>query len=262
MDLEVDGTTVHAATGGVGFDPARPLVVFLHGAGMDHTVWALQSRYFGHNRRAVLAPDLPGHGRSAGPPLASVAELGAWVWRLVDAAGGREAALVGHSMGALAALEAAAREPARATALVLLGASAEMPVNDDLLAAAHDDPALASRMIVSWGFGRRGHVGGMRAPGLWMMGGGLSLLERAGDGVLYTDFAACNAYRGGLDAASRVACPTLIVCGDGDRMTPARAAGPLAAAIAAAKTTVIGDAGHMIMVEQPDRTLDALTAFL
>jgi pimeloyl-ACP methyl ester carboxylesterase len=262
MDLEVDGRTAHAATGGVDFDPAERLVVFLHGAGMDHTMWVLQSRYFAHNRRAVLAVDLPGHGRSAGPPLASVGELAAWVWRLVDAAGGGEAALVGHSMGALAALEAAAVEPARASALVLLGATAEMPVNEDLLAAARDDTALAERLVVSWAYGRRGHIGGMRAPGLWMIGGGLSLLERAGDGVLYADLAACNAYRGGLDAAARIACPTLLVCGEDDRMTPARNAGPLAAAIAAAETTVIGDAGHMMMVEQPDRTLDALKAFL
>ena len=262
MDLEVDGRAVHAATGGVDFDPAEPLIVFLHGSGMDHAVWMLQNRYFAYNGRAVLAVDLPGHGRSAGPPLATIAALGAWVWRLVDAAGGRRAALVGHSMGAMVALEAAAQEPGRATALALIGAGAEMPVNDELLAAARDDTALADRILVSWAFGRRGHIGGMRVPGLWMMGGGLSLLAKAGEGVLHTDFAACNAYHGGLDAASRIACPTLIVCGDGDRMTPPSATAPLAAAIAAAETTVIGDAGHMIMIEQPDRTLDALKAFL
>src|ERR1700752_1336507 len=115
MQLKVDGRQVYAATGGRTFDAAKPAMVFLHGAGMDHTVWQLPARSFAWHGHSVLAPDLPGHGRSEGPALASVAEMAVWVAKLLDAAGVREAALVGHSMGAAIALEAAAAMGERIT---------------------------------------------------------------------------------------------------------------------------------------------------
>ena len=79
MQLKVDGRQVYAATGGRTFDAAKPLIVFLHGAGMDHTVWQLPARSFAWHGYSVLAPDLPGHGRSEGPALSSVAAMAAWV---------------------------------------------------------------------------------------------------------------------------------------------------------------------------------------
>jgi pimeloyl-ACP methyl ester carboxylesterase len=225
-------------------------------------VWALQTRYFAYNGWSVLAVDLPGHGKSAGPPLGSIADLAAWVWQLVDATGADRAALVGHSMGALTALEAAAQAPDKTIKLALVGASPAMPVNDELLTATRDDPSLASALIVSWAFGGRSQIGGMRAPGLWMTGGGLQLLERAKNGVLHADFNACNDYQDGLTSAAKVSCPALIVSGAEDLMTPARAAQPLTETLSDSRMTVIPDCGHMMMVEQPDRTLDALKAFL
>src|SRR3546814_11387175 len=103
---------------------------------MDHTVWALPARYFAHRGRAVLAADLPGHGKSGGAPLKSIAEMADWVARVLDAVKAEQAALAGHSMRALVALEAAARHPQRVRALALLGAAPAMPVHPDLLAAA------------------------------------------------------------------------------------------------------------------------------
>src|SRR3546814_6860176 len=79
MELCVAGEPVHGGSGGRAFDPTLPLTVFLHGAGMDHTVWALPARYFAHRGRAVLAADLPGHGKSGGAPLKSIAEMADWV---------------------------------------------------------------------------------------------------------------------------------------------------------------------------------------
>src|SRR5882672_12007774 len=98
MRLQVDGSDVFAGTGGVSFDPAGRQVVFLHGAGMDHTVWQFPARYFANRGRAVLAPDLPGHGASDGPALATVAALATWVDRLLAEVGFAAATLVGHSM--------------------------------------------------------------------------------------------------------------------------------------------------------------------
>jgi len=113
MRLRVNGSEIFAATGGRDFDPALPAMVFLHGAGFDHTVWALLARAFAYHGFGVLAPDFPGHGRSAGAPLSSIAALADWTAALIEAAGLRSASLVGHSMGSLVALETAARQPAK-----------------------------------------------------------------------------------------------------------------------------------------------------
>src|SRR5918999_794775 len=129
MELRIDGKPAFAATGGRPFDPTLPTMLFVHGAGMDHTVWALQARYFAHRGRGVLAVDLPGHGRSAGPALGSIREIADWLASLIEAAGVDRAALAGHSMGALAALDCAARYPERVRALALLGEAARMPVH-------------------------------------------------------------------------------------------------------------------------------------
>lgn len=258
MELSVDGNSVYVATGGKPFKPELPTVIFLHGAGLDHTVWTLQTRYFAHHGRNVFAIDLPGHGRSAGPALRSIPALADWVVRLLDAAQVEKAALVGHSMGALIALEAAARAPARVWALALLGVAKRMPVHSDLLNAANEGRHEAIDLIASWGFGRRAHLGGAQAPGLWMLGGGVRLFEHARSGVLGCDLAACNDYGTALDAAAKITCPVLLVLGEIDRMTPPSAARELAARFAESRMVVLPGTGHMMMIEQPDRTLDAL----
>lgn len=262
MNLTVAGKRVFAATGGRPLDPDLPAILFVHGAGMDHTVWALQTRYFAHHGRSVLAVDLPGHGRSEGEGLDSIAAIADWLAQVITAAGYREAALVGHSMGALAAFECAARHPDQVRALALLGAAPKMPVHPDLLAAAEADDGRAFGLITSWGHGRAAHLGGHPAPGLWMLGGGERLLERSAPGVLHRDLAACNAFDHAAETARRVRCPTKLVLGSDDLMTPARAGAKLAALIAGAETTVIEGAGHMMMIERSDDTLDALQRFL
>src|SRR3954451_18102693 len=111
MQLSVNGLETFVATGGREFDRSQPTLVLLHGAGFDHTTWALHSRWFAHHGHSVLAPDLPGHGRSAGAPLSTIAEMADWTATLLEAAGAAQARLVGHSMGSLIALETAARHP-------------------------------------------------------------------------------------------------------------------------------------------------------
>lgn len=262
MELSVAGQPVHAATGGRPFDAARPAVVFLHGAGMDHTVWVLQTRWFAYHGRSVLAVDLPGHGGSGGTPLPSIAAIADWVPALLDAAGLAKATLIGHSMGALAALDCAARHPERVAAVGLLGIAPKMPVHPDLLAAAERNDPLAFQLICDWGHGPSGHRGGHRAPGLWMLGGAERLLAKSLPGALSVDLLACNAYAEAEARAAEVRCPALFVLGALDRMTPAKAGQGLAAKVAKATTVTLAGAGHMMMIEKPDDTLDALKANL
>ena len=258
MDITVDGKRAFAATGGQPFQAGKPTVVFVHGGGLDHTVWALQTRYFAYHGRNVLALDLPGHGKSEGPALETISAMADWVMRLLDALEVEKAALVGHSMGSLVAFDAAARYATRATALALLGTSIPMPVAAPLLSAAEADKHAAFDMVTLWGHSRDGQVGSNRAPGLWMTGEAVRLLERSPPGVLYASLKACNDYTDGLSLAGKITCPTVLVLGDRDAMTPVKAGKLVAEAIAGARMVVLKGCGHMMMAEQPDQVLDAL----
>lgn len=262
MKFAVDGKQVFAYTAGHEIDPARPSVVFLHGAGLDHSWFGLQSRYFGYHGRNVLALDLPGHGRSEGPPLASVAQAADWVPRLLDLLGLGKVALVGHSMGALIALECAARHSARVERLALIGVACPMKVSEAFLEAARKNEQDAFDMETIWGHAPQVPLGGNPNPGMSMYGDTLARLARLAPGVLYNDLKACNDYGAGLESARGVKCPALFLLGRRDVMTPPKAAASLAQAIAGSRTLQIGPSGHSLMAEAPDRVLDALIEFL
>jgi pimeloyl-ACP methyl ester carboxylesterase len=258
MQLTVNGTDTFIATGGKAFDASLPTVVFLHGAGTDHTAWALHDRWFAHHGYNVLAPDLPGHGRSSGAPLATIADMADWTAALLDAAGASSAKLIGHSMGSLIALETAARHPSKVSALALIGTAATMTVGPDLLKAAEANSRDAVDMVSIWGLGHQAELGGSLAPGLWMHGGAQRILERCKPGVLFNDLAACNAYQNAVAAAATVKVPATLVLGERDMMTPAKAGKALAAALPGSRTVVLEGAGHMMMAERPDELLAAL----
>jgi len=262
MKLTVGGHPVYAYTAARAFDAEKPTVVFVHGAANDHSVWLLQSRYFAHHARNVLAIDLPGHGRSGGAALASVEAIADWLAEVIVGAGAARASLVGHSLGALAALACASRHPARVEKLALLGPAAPMEVSEGLLAAAKADDPVAYELISGWSTSHGKQLGGNTVPGMWLVGNNLRLMERTPKGVLHTDLAACSAWTGGVEAASKVRCPTLLVIGARDQMTPPRAAKPVADALADARVVTIPDTGHAMMAEQPDAVLDALRSFL
>ena len=261
MPFEVDGKPVFATTGGRPHNPGEPLVVFLHGAGMDHSVFALQSRWFAPHGWRVLAVDLPGHGASEGPFLTDIGALAQWTARLIAGQGGK-AALVGHSMGALIALATAARFPESVSAIGLIGVGEKMPVHPDLLAAAKAGDHDAVDMVSIWGLGSTATRGGNPTPGQWMLGGAERLLERAPPGALYADLAACNAYTGSVADAGRIICPAVFVLGERDMMTPAKSGLALATKIPRANVTIVPGAGHMLPIERPAETLRALGAGL
>jgi pimeloyl-ACP methyl ester carboxylesterase len=258
MKLSVNGSETFVATGGREFDSGLPAVVLLHGAGFDHSAWALHSRWFAHHGFSVLAPDLPGHGRSSGPALRSIAAMADWSAALLDSAGAAKAHLIGHSMGSLIALEMAARHPAKVSALSLIGTTAAMTVGPDLLKAAETNDHAAIDMMSIWGLGFKAELGGSLAPGLWMHGGAQSVLQFCRPGVLFSDLSACNSYQNALPAAAEVKVPTTFILGERDMMTPAKAGKTLAAAIAHARTVILPGAGHMMMAERPDELLAAL----
>ncbi|MFL9872582.1 alpha/beta fold hydrolase [Paraburkholderia megapolitana] len=268
MIIDVRGTPAYAYTGGKSFDPALPCAVFIHGAEHDHSVWALQTRYFAHHGFSVLAVDLPGHHRSAGPALSSVAGMADWLAALLDAVGVQRAFVAGHSMGSLIALDFAGRYADRVTHLALLATAVPMTVSATLLDAAREREPEAIEMVNQWSHSTCAAKPSCPGPGFWLHGMNQRLMERVsatGEPQLFhTDFAACNAYTDGLERAAQVRCPVRFIVGKRDAMTPPRAARALADAFAAAGATVDTvtlDAGHALMTEQPDATLDALFDF-
>ncbi len=262
MRFDVNSSPCYAYTGTRPLEVGKPAIVFIHGAAHDHSVWSLQSRYFAHHGFNVLAVDLPGHGRSGGAALASVAAIADWIPLALDAMGIAQAALVGHSLGSLAALACASRHPARVSRVVVLGPAVPMQVSDELLAAAKADDHAAFEMINGWSFSAAKQLGGNAIPGMWMTGGNMRLMERTRPGVLHTDLVACSAYADGLADAAVVRCPVLAILGARDLMTPVKGAQALLAALADKRVVTVPGTGHALMAEQPDAVLDSLRAFL
>lgn len=270
MELLVQGARTYCYTGGQVFNPVKPSVVMIHGVLHDHSVWAMQSRWFAHHGWNVLAVDLPGHCRSAGEAPHSVEEAAEFVIALLDALGIQRAALVGHSWGSLIALEAAARLGNRATHLALVGTAWPMKVSPALLDAALNEPEKALRMVNVFSRSTLCAPPSALGPGTWVFGAQMALGRRVlrsnpEVNLFHRGFVACDRYAGGEAAIGRVACPVLFALGTQDQMTPPKAAQTL---VSAARTAGKGvsiamlPVGHNEMTEAPEETLMALRDFL
>ena len=279
MNLTVDGpdraigpVPAYAYTGGKPFDASLPCVVFVHGALHDHSVWTLLARWCAHHGHGVLAVDLPGHGRSAGPVLGSVQALGAWLVALLDAAGVHQpgqATLVGHSMGSLIGLEAAAQAPARIGRLVMVGSAYPMRVSPALLETAASAPHKAIDMVNALSISSLAAKPSYPGPGIWLHGANRALMRRTLAGARATgcavnlfhhDFSVCDRYDQGLQSAARVSARVTMVLGSQDQLTPPKAAQAIAAALQARVVTLAS--GHSLPAEAPEALLQALRAAL
>ena len=109
MELEVNNKSVFFSTGGTKFDNIKPSVIFIHGAGMDRTVWSMQARFFAHHGFSIVNLDLPGHGKSEGPACKTIEEYSDWLCELISYLGLDNVSLVGHSLGSLIALYSATK---------------------------------------------------------------------------------------------------------------------------------------------------------
>lgn len=258
MELTINGSSAYVETVGRSVDPELESVVFVHGVGQDHTIWALPSRYFAHHDRNVVAVDLPGHGRSEGQPLTSIAAMADWVVELLEAIGVEGAAFVGHSLGSLVALELAGRFPDRTRALVMVGVSVPLAVAEPLMEAAEEGNEDAHDMLTYWSYSPNAQIGGSPTPGLWMVGANLRLLEQTDPEAVHASLRACADYDAGLERAEMVRCPSLYLAGEKDRMTPVRGAKALLERIPDLRVVTFPGAGHPILAERSDQVLDEL----
>ncbi|MFT4580522.1 MAG: pimeloyl-ACP methyl ester carboxylesterase [Gammaproteobacteria bacterium] len=254
MQFDIHGETVFASTGHQPHEAGKPYVVFIHGAGMDHSVWLVYERYFAHRGYNVLSLDLPGHGHSGGKPLKSIESLAGWLaehLRELDITG---VTLVGHSMGSLVAFECAGQCPDRVAKVILLGFSYPMTVGPALLEAARNDDPSAIDMMVIFGHDFRAQLGGNRSSGISVINSAKRLIERNPPGVLYTDLNACNCYENGNNVADRLTCPAIFISGDRDKMTPPRAAAKMSKRLINGSVHSVKNSGHGVMAEQQELT--------
>tara|TARA_E500000331_G_scaffold179145_1_gene172548 strand:+ start:2836 stop:3627 length:792 start_codon:yes stop_codon:yes gene_type:complete len=261
MRIDINGNEVFYGTGSGTPSDAANTLIFVHGAGFDHTIWVMPARYFARHGWRVVALDLPGHGRSQGQALTSIAQMADWLAQVIDAVSpNQQASVVGHSMGSLVAMSLAARHANKVQKLALLGTSAPMPVADVLLNAALDNDQAAIDMTNTWSHSARGSLGSSQNPGVSNLHIGERLLQQAGAGVFHTDLAACNGFT--ADGLAEVKQPTLVIIGDEDKMTPPRAGLAVADQLPNVQQRRLAGCGHSMLSEQPNQVLDELAAFL
>ena len=257
----------------------RSCFVLVHGGGLDHEPWMPVARHLAREGYGLIAPDLPGHGRSAGAARADVPSMAGWLLDLIQALTAAQAMLgkspliiAGHSMGSMIALECAAaagrgdtRLGARIAGIALLGTAFPLAVAPALLDMAKGDEAAARQKINGWSHATPRPGEGEVTPAMAAaMAANLAAMERQATGVLHTDFRACAEYADGLRRAAELSCPTLLLLGEKDRMTPPRGAEGLAAKLqlrVPATTEILPGAGHNLMGEQPERVTKVLIAF-
>jgi len=262
MYFEVDGRKAFATTGGKNLDNAKPTVMFLHGSGLDHSFWGLQSRFFAFRNYSVLAPDYPGHTNSAGPPLETIEAIADWLNDVVEKLDASNISVVAHSQGCLVALEFASRYKERLRSVSFIASGLATPVNAALIEAAENNSGTAIEMMISWGFGPAGHLHQGPIPGNSMMVGGRNVMLRNVPETLAADLRACDAYLNGRNAAAAIDCPQQVILAGKDRMAPRKAAMELVEHLNGPELTIVEESGHMLPLEAPDRCRRLLSEFI
>jgi len=230
-------------------DPSDYPLVLIHGAGGSRLSWPPELRR--QMSCPVTALDLPGHGRSNQPALTAIKDLGTW---LVDQLSS-PSILIGHSLGGAICLQAALDDPSRVLGLVLLSTGSRLPVNPELLnkLGRPDQYQEAVENMIDWSFGKKAD------PDLRSRT--RKLLLSLPPGLLQADFQACAEF----DVRKRlqeVRGPTLVLVGSEDRMTPPSLGEELKNGIRSSQFIIIPEAGHMLPLEEPRKTLRAIWKFL
>lgn len=271
--LEVDGRRVNVLDAGRG-----DAIVFLHGHSACWQCWLEQIPDFMATHR-VIAPDLPGFGHSEMP--AGGVSIQGYAQALDDLLGqlGVDAAcVVGNSMGGFVATELALTSPQRVERLGLVAAAGlarryiGLPTElirhpggvalGRVLFGMGGVPEAMARTLASRRRGRRLALGWVTTSAQTLHPALVLELLRGAGGPAAAPAAVALASYDFRDRVPEVACPTLIVWGTVDRLVPVACAADYERAIPGARKVIYDGAGHVPMLEQPERFNRDLRAFL
>ncbi len=228
----------------------KPSLLFLHGAGGTHRHWGRQIQGLGDADLASL--DLPGHGRSKGEGRRSVEGYANLVTEFMAALGLKSPTVVGHSMGGAIALDLALRYGERLEGLVLVGTGARLRVMPSLLQGLRGEFESTVDLLCRYAYGPSASEEMVRL--------GREEMLAIGPEVLLGDFLACDRFDV-MDRLDEVRLPTLVICGEEDQLTPLKYSQFLVDHIQGARLVTIPEAGHMVMLEKPQETTDAIAEF-
>ncbi|MFQ3333788.1 MAG: pimeloyl-ACP methyl ester carboxylesterase [Woeseiaceae bacterium] len=263
MYLTVNEKKVFASTGGKPFEKNQPVVLFLHGSGLDHTFWGLHSRFFAFRKYSVLCLDFPGHTHSDGPPLESIEEMATWVNDVIIEIQASAVSVVGHSQGCLVSMEYVSKFPELVKSVSFIASGYETPVNSFLLDAAENKPRNAIDKMMSWCFDKAGHMHQGTIPGNSMIAGGYKIMQGNVPNELFADLNACNNYKDGKKAASNIKAPCQLIIGGKDKMAPRKSTMALAETLpSSTNIEIIQESGHMVPLETPNQCRDLLKTFI
>ncbi|MBM4430892.1 MAG: alpha/beta hydrolase [Chloroflexi bacterium] len=234
-----------------GSTPQAPQVILVHGSGGSHRLWGSTVRRLGPV--AAYAIDLPGHGRSGGTGCRTVPDYAAFLLGFMEAIGLPRAVIGGHSLGGAIALEMALRHPQRVSGLVLVGTGARLRVLPAILEGTLSSFEQTVELICGYAYSPH--------TSRELVHQGQQQMLHVTPQTLHGDFAACNAFDV-MDRLEEIRCPTLVVCGTDDVLTPPKYSSFLAERIEGARLEIIERAGHMVMIENPGRVAQAITEAL
>jgi pimeloyl-ACP methyl ester carboxylesterase len=241
MILDFNGKALHVLEPEPKGTEEDPSLLFIHGAGGTGEIWEQQVGFF-RGKHPLFRLDLPGHGGSDPRGEERIGSYAEWVrLGLEKLFAQRPFVLVGHSMGGAVVLELALDPPEGLKGIVLVGSGAKLAVTRAIFKMLSENPEAFFESIDQFAFSSA-------AP--------KTLRER---------FIHVTRQCHHFDIRNRVSeikIPTLVLCGEEDQLTPVKYSRYLHENIAASRLVLIPNAGHMVMVEQPDLFNRAITSFL
>lgn len=246
--INVQGISIHYHQSEVS-SRVQTTVIFVHGAGGTWKNWAYQlSDIEGYN---LIALDLPGHGRSEGSPADLIKNYSEFILCFVQALSITQFVIAGHSMGGAIGMEFALTYPDALIGLIIVDSGARLRVNPKTLEVLSRGVHPTENIQYCYS----------REISEVVLKQAIEEMNEIPTGVFLADFKACDGFNI-IDRVKTINLPALVICGEDDQMTPVKYSEFLAQELPQATISIIKNAGHMAMLEQPNLVNKLIQQFL
>ncbi len=240
----------------------KPLIVFIAGAGCDHTLWAYQNRYYQNRGYSTYAINLPGHGNNIDKPISTIEKMALYILSNLKKLKKKEYILISHSMGTLISIYLVANNLLKVKKMILIGASLPMKVSGFLLNLAKKDQNLAINHMINWSLGTYSLLSGGQLIGTSLQNYLFSVMKNSQKGSLFKDLNACNNFKIKEELFKEIQTPTCFISGNKDIMTPASESKKLSDKFSNTEFNTINNCGHFHIFEYPNRVRNIISKFI